>query len=95
MVYRRWHSHNTSGSAWGRANRRAADDERGKPDMPRSCTVCAHDAREAIDRALAGGESVSGVATRYGLSWDAVKRHGVVHLPKAVVVAQARHRDDR
>jgi len=57
--------------------------------MPRSCTVCAHDAREAIDRALAGGESVSGVATRYGLSWDAVKRHGGAHLPKAVVVAQA------
>jgi hypothetical protein len=57
--------------------------------MPRSCTVCAHDAREAIDRALAGGESVSGVAIRYGLSWDAVKRHGAAHLPKAVVVAQA------
>ncbi len=45
--------------------------------MARSYTVCAHDAREAIDRALAGGEPVSGVATRYGLSWDAVGRPDV------------------
>ena len=57
--------------------------------MPRACTVCAHREHEAIDRSLAAGEAVSGIATRYGLSWDAVKRHGASHLPKAVVAAQA------
>ncbi len=57
--------------------------------MPRSCTVCEHSNREAIDEALVGGASNRSVASLYDVSEAAVRRHKANHLPAKLVMAQA------
>ena len=57
--------------------------------MPRSCTVCEHAEREAIDRALVGDASNRSVASLYDVSEAAVRRHKANHLPAKLVMAQA------
>jgi Fe-S oxidoreductase len=56
--------------------------------MPRTCTVCVHPAREAIDTALIAGEPYRGIAKRYEASEAAMFRHRE-HLPATLVKAQA------
>ena len=53
--------------------------------MPRVCTVCAHEEREAIDHALVAGVSLRDVARRHGVTKDALHRHKQAHLSAAVV----------
>jgi hypothetical protein len=57
--------------------------------MPRTCTVCAHPDREAIDRALVESTPKRRIAAQHGLAETAVRRHQGAHLPVAVVQAQA------
>ncbi len=57
--------------------------------MPRSCTICGHPNREAIDKALVGGASNRSVASLYDVSEAAVRRHKANHLPAKLVMAQA------
>jgi hypothetical protein len=57
--------------------------------MPRRCTVCDHAEREAIDKALLGGESNRRIATQYSLSEAAVRRHKADHLPARLTKAKA------
>jgi hypothetical protein len=62
--------------------------------MARVCTVCAHPERAEIDTALIGGDSNSGIARKYGLSEDAIRRHLAAHLAPATADAKrARERD--
>lgn len=56
--------------------------------MPRTCTVCAHPQRHAIEKALVGGTPNRRIATQHGLSEAAVRRHADAHLPVALVQAQ-------
>jgi len=57
--------------------------------MPRTCTVCAHADRAAIDAALVqGGDSFRTIAHRFNVSPDALKRHKTAHLSRALVKAQ-------
>jgi len=56
--------------------------------MPRVCTVCAHEERAAIDRAVVGGTACREVAALYRVSADAVERHAAKHLPKMLVEAR-------
>lgn len=56
--------------------------------MPRACTVCTHEERDAIDAALVGGGLNRAVARQYGLSKDAVARHRDEHLPVALTAAK-------
>jgi hypothetical protein len=56
--------------------------------MPRSCTVCEHPEREAIDRALVGDASNRSVASLYDVSEAAVRRHKGNHLPAKLVMAE-------
>ena len=56
--------------------------------MPRVCTICTHEEREAIDRAVVSGGSNRAIARRWGVSKDAVARHQAEHLPAAIVKAQ-------
>ncbi len=56
--------------------------------MPRSCTICEHPKREAIDRALVGGASNRSLASLYDVSEAAVRRHRTNHLPARMVMAQ-------
>ena len=55
--------------------------------MPRSCTVCEHPEREAIDRSLVGGASNRSVASLYDVSEAATRRHKANHLPAKLVMA--------
>jgi translation initiation factor IF-2 len=55
--------------------------------VPRSCTVCSHPEREAIDRALVGDASNRSVASLYDVSEAAVRRHKAKHLPTKLAKA--------
>jgi len=55
--------------------------------MPRTCTVCAHPEREAIDEALVGGSALSELAAIYRVSDDALGRHKANHLPATLLKA--------
>jgi translation initiation factor IF-2 len=56
--------------------------------MPRSCTVCAHPERGAIDEALVGGASNRSLASLYDVSEAAMRRHRTNHLPATLTKAQ-------
>jgi hypothetical protein len=53
------------------------------------CTICNHPARPQIDLAIATGLSKRAVAQRFGVSPDAVWRHGQSHLTPEVRAALA------
>jgi hypothetical protein len=55
--------------------------------MSRNCTVCAHVERPLIDAALVSGEANRRIATQYGLTEAAVRRHKSEHLPLHLVQA--------
>jgi len=56
--------------------------------MSRTCTVCAHRERHAIDQALVAVESpYRDIARQYGLSKDALLRHKADHLLAEIVAA--------
>ena len=57
--------------------------------MPRSCTVCEHAEREAIDKALVGDSSNLSVSSLFAVSEQALRRHKANHLPAKLVMAQA------
>src|SRR5918992_2715895 len=59
------------------------------PPMPRSCTICEHPGREAMDEALVGGASNRSLASLYDVSEAAVRRHKANHLPAKLVMAHA------
>lgn len=57
--------------------------------MPRPCTVCTHDEREAIDRALAAGEPFRRIAAQHsGTSEASLRRHKAQHLAPAVTTPE-------
>ena len=55
--------------------------------MPRTCTVCCHTEREAIDGALVTGDAFRHIAARFDTSTGALQRHKAEHLP--VTLAKA------
>ncbi len=57
--------------------------------MPRQCTVCQHNERDAINRELAGNTAIPALAALYRVSEDALLRHKQNHLPAALAKAEA------
>lgn len=58
--------------------------------MGRHCTVCVHERRDAIDALLVAADvSNREIARRYGLSYDAVRRHAQRHLSPALAAMRA------
>lgn len=57
--------------------------------MPRTCTVCAHADREAIDARLVAGDSIRGLSPLFAVSQSALRRHRDKHLPATLAQAQA------
>jgi hypothetical protein len=57
--------------------------------VPRSCTICTHPEREAIDEALVGGIAFPALVAKYRVSKDSLSRHKANHLPARLVMAQA------
>lgn len=55
--------------------------------MTRTCTVCGHPERHAIEKALVAGGAYRDIAGRYNLTKSAVERHKADHLPAALVAA--------
>ena len=63
--------------------------------MPRTCTVCTHDEHHAINVDLLDRVPYRRIATRYGLSEAAVRRHSQEHIPQLLLKAyEAIERDD-
>ena len=49
-------------------------------DMGRSCTICAHSERRAIDEALGTSRALRHIADQFGVSKAAVHRHWKAHV---------------
>ena len=56
--------------------------------MARTCTVCTHPDREAINEALVVGASNRALASKCDVSEAAVRRHKGNHLPTKLVMAE-------
>ncbi len=56
--------------------------------MPRKCTICHHDDREAIDAALVTREPFRHIAAQHGVSTSALVRHSDDHIPAELTKAQ-------
>ncbi len=61
--------------------------------MARRCTICTHDSRVEIDKALIAGEPYRVVAELHEVSRSAVYRHRERHIPKQIAMAQATRAD--
>ena len=55
--------------------------------MPRTCTICTHPDRAAIDVALLDGAPFRHIAARYRVSTGALQRHRLDHLPASLTKA--------
>ncbi len=60
--------------------------------MPRACTVCAHESRERIDKAIVSGKSNRTIASQFRLTRAAVQRHKK-HVATALVSAATRRNE--
>ena len=57
--------------------------------MPRPCTICSDEGRDEIDLALASGEPVRQVASKWLVSRSALARHSESHVRPGVARVQA------
>jgi transposase-like protein len=55
--------------------------------MPRTCSVCSHEDRREIDRALVERMPYRRIAPRYGVSDRSLRRHARDHLPELLAKA--------
>jgi hypothetical protein len=55
--------------------------------VARTCTICEHPEREAIDRALVGETSNLSISAQFGVSESAARRHKGNHLPAKLAKA--------
>lgn len=63
--------------------------------MPRTCTVCSHGQRDAIEDAFIAGTAKRRIATHYGVSEQAIRRHIREHLPALLALARDAERAAR
>ncbi len=56
--------------------------------MARTCTVCVHDERHAIDVALVQRDPYRHIAARYSVSTGALQRHTREHIPELLAKAK-------
>src|SRR5215217_4174599 len=63
--------------------------------MPRVCTVCSHEERDAIEDAFIAGTPKRRIAARYGVTEQALRRHIREHLPELLSLARDAERAAR
>jgi hypothetical protein len=63
--------------------------------MPRSCTICSHPSRDAIEDAFIAGTPKRRIASQYGVSERAVRYHTREHLPALLALARDAERAAR
>lgn len=56
--------------------------------MSRTCTVCGHESRLEIDRALLGSDSYRNIAARFGVTTSSLQRHRNEHIPGRLLKAK-------
>lgn len=61
--------------------------------MTRTCTICSHPERAAIDQAISAGTSYRNIAQQFGVGYTAVARHASEHIAQAVASSQAAKRE--
>ena len=57
--------------------------------MSKPCSICRHEKRAEIDKALVARETFRGIAAKYGVSKSSLMRHHDDHLPSSLLKAQA------
>jgi hypothetical protein len=55
--------------------------------VPRTCTICSHPQRQAIDKAIVAGTPLATIATQYHVIDESLRRHRDSHLPQTLVKA--------
>ncbi len=56
--------------------------------MPRACTICTHDQKQEIDRALLEGQTLRSISQQFAVSTWALARHrDSGHIPAAIIKA--------
>ena len=63
--------------------------------MPQVCTICSHDARDAIEDAFIAGMPKRRIASHHGVSERAVRYHMREHLPELLALARDAERASR
>jgi hypothetical protein len=63
--------------------------------MPRSCSICTHAARETIDSSLVRRVPYRDIALRFGVSKDALSRHLNEHLAEHVQKALSKYSEEK
>lgn len=63
--------------------------------MPRSCTVCTHDERDAIDEALIARTPYRDIAKRHEVTISALSRHMDGHVSPALAAVVAKREGQR
>ena len=63
--------------------------------MPRRCTVCASEHRDAIEDAFIAGTPKRRIATLYGVGEKSVRHHMSEHLPQLLALARDAERASR
>ncbi len=61
--------------------------------MPRTCSICTHDQRQAIDRALLAGDPYRNIAVRFGTSVASLQRHKTDHLSARIAKVAERQEE--
>jgi len=56
--------------------------------VARTCSICTHQERQAIDRALVAGTAFRDIAGRFNVSRSALHRHKNNHIPAALAMAK-------
>src|SRR5215210_2614238 len=63
--------------------------------MPRSCTICGHTDRDAIEDAFIAGTPKRRIAAHHGVTEQALRRHLREHLPALLALARDAERSAR
>ena len=63
--------------------------------MPRACTICSHDERNAIEDAFIAGTPKRRIATLYHVGEKSVRHHMSEHLPQLLALARDAERASR
>ena len=57
--------------------------------MPRTCTICTHPERSAIEAAIAQNSSYRVISRQFSIGHDSVQRHATAHIEMAIKESQA------
>ena len=63
--------------------------------MPRTCSICSHEHRDAMEDAFIAGQAKRRIASQYGVTERAVRYHMREHLPALLALARDAERAAR